>query len=1033
MGRVGPTIIELPGVMMLFFKRPIYFEKITKAFRLSQVVSVLGPRGVGKSSLARHWVREQVSDLGKIRWISISSFSTLAEHIGSQTETSIEQSLDHFSQAWDRYSYIVWDDLHHLPQKQQSLLVSYLKSVLSGPRHILISDENASFFQLETPVVMVDPLTVSELDSYIRDFLQIDQLSLLAIENIWTNTGGLPLLVNLWSQNQGTILFEESHREFPAFMGEALLSIFNRTEIRKLAFVYFLRKVPIEAMRALESLYSKFFLTKDLNTYSLHSYLVPIIERSISDDIKAEAAEDAVTFLRGFPSYDAFLIWWIGLSTKNWVLCYKEVLHFELFKLESLIKKDLSMIYSNLILLLPVSQVDFDDPFFRHCRLLLQAGILLGERVDSLNQLYRYQDQLLDESIPLTNERSNLIYEIVYWSQRTGNDSRGKVFFNFIYNRAEGSLKYLLQIEMAFPYISTDPVRATAILQRVKDALPKQLLQSSEQGTSLLKVKAHTLFELAKLKSQLALREEALLLYEEAEKNYSMIGLTYYSLFCRINQIFEFLNELKLDVAQVLCKQILPLLAKYDYRYLQSLNLLAQSVIFQEHMQLGQALECINQALRILPEGAPEKATQDILHRKGLILFAMGFTQDAIKIEFGKSEYSNRSYLQCLLTDQILDDLSDVPENEVQDRGTTDLDSLRIQMLYSGIEIDPVSNEKLERTSWGRWCLLEKKLKNALAHFSKPTEELQTIVSSMRSIVDVVDDMIPEKIGLDILAWQIEHPTFALRKIHNDKLLKLEERLAHSPFNEIAKEPWYAILEVLKGFESLEENPHWKRSRFLDRARWGNWLLPISESLFQQYVILTAVGSVTARGWSEETINEYPLVVIEHIGAVYYQQKELLEFHRKSILRQILSNLLESYPAAMTKSQLAQVIWGERYSSLLHDPRIYTSIQRLRQLIDSRCIESWNGGYRWTSGIAFALIKNAQLRASASSKNQVLILQALANYAKSGIAWATRADIEEATQSSESTVKRELSKLLNDGKIVKRGSGAKVTYSLKRW
>jgi hypothetical protein len=150
------------------------------------------------------------------------------------------------------------------------------------------------------------------------------------------------------------------------------------------------------------------------------------------------------------------------------------------------------------------------------------------------------------------------------------------------------------------------------------------------------------------------------------------------------------------------------------------------------------------------------------------------------------------------------------------------------------------------------------------------------------------------------------------------------------------------------------------------------------------------------------------------------------------VLRQILSSLLDHYPNELSKSQLAPVIWGERYSSAQHDPRIYTSIQRLRQLIDTDCIESWKGGYRWTSKVPFALIKTAKGETLSAPRVQTLILQALHNFMKSGLQWATRADLVDATQSSESTVKRELSKLLADGKIQKKGSGPKVFYSLKK-
>ena len=173
------------------------------------------------------------------------------------------------------------------------------------------------------------------------------------------------------------------------------------------------------------------------------------------------------------------------------------------------------------------------------------------------------------------------------------------------------------------------------------------------------------------------------------------------------------------------------------------------------------------------------------------------------------------------------------------------------------------------------------------------------------------------------------------------------------------------------------------------------------------------------------------MIIFDHLGIVNYKGIELKEFHRKQVLRQILAFLIEVYPLGVNKNQLAPVIWGEPYSSVQHDARIYTSIQRLRQLIKSECIETWMSGYRWSPQISFALIKPTKLTVLSSSKVQIIILQTLLNFQKSGVEWATRGDLVEATQSSESTVKRELSKLLIEGKILRKGAGPRVFYSLK--
>lgn len=992
----------------------------------------MGPKGVGKSTLIKLWVNNKNLSLSRVRWIAISPLSSLTEFLGDETGGSLEFALDRFAQSWDRFDYIIWDDLHHLSQKQLSLLVSFLKNSFSGPQQILISDENSSLLRLEVPVVMCEPFTANEVGSYVSEFLQIESVEPKAIENLWKRTGGLPLLINLWSQAVGSVESDSSALIFSTMMGEALLSIFSPLEMVQLAYVYFLRKVPIVLVSDLESLYGKFFLLKEQNDYVLHSYLVEIVETYFSSEIKKQGAVKALEKLKELGPYDPFLAWWIGISVGDRDVCDRECVHFGLDKLESLTQKDLTALYVRLRELLHGSSGTISDAFVRHLRLYLQMGILLGERVTSLETLYGFQEKLLTSPETLTEEKSQLIYEIVYWSHRTGNESKGQPYFEFIQNRAKGSLKSLLQLEMAFPFVYSDPKRALTLLTRVIEGLPKDLRATSSEKTPFLKVKAHALFEIAKCKAQLALRQEALMAYEEAEKIYASLGLTYYALFCRTNRIFEFLNDLNVESAFALCADMHPVLARYDYKYLHALNLLAESVVWREKLQLGKALISIEKALQVLPEGAPPKAIQDIYQRKALILLGLGRLQQAQEIYTSKFKQNRSAFMDCLFVDNSIEDAIEKDLNaENQNAEDPDWESLRFLLVYAPFEREISKYPKLEQSEWGRWCLLEHHLAHELRS-DHNSDTIKRIAASMAQELERVSDTIPEKIALEILQWQIDNRDFTSQEKNKFQLEELLEKVSVSEFDPLIKNALMNLISILlpPGLREQKLNP--LSARQLEPARWQHWIWPVEKNDERQFVLKTCNGENTVETWDDQLTKQFAVVVFDHLGAVFYQQHEVPEFHRKTVLRQILSSLLDHYPHELSKAQLAPVIWGERYSSSQHDPRIYTSIQRLRQLIDTECIESWNGGYRWTSKVPFALIKTAKGEALSAPRVQTLILQALHKFSKSGLQWATRADLVEATQSSESTVKRELSKLLSEGKVQKKGSGPKVFYSLKK-
>ena len=172
------------------------------------------------------------------------------------------------------------------------------------------------------------------------------------------------------------------------------------------------------------------------------------------------------------------------------------------------------------------------------------------------------------------------------------------------------------------------------------------------------------------------------------------------------------------------------------------------------------------------------------------------------------------------------------------------------------------------------------------------------------------------------------------------------------------------------------------------------------------------------------------LVLIEHQGLIYYKQKKKDDFYKKPILRQILALILKIYPESMSKNILASTVWGEEYSPLIHDSRIYTSIQRIRDLLSSTAIENWNNGYRWSSREDFFYYVRDELQNVGQHKLKYLIIETLHKCKKNGKGSIGRKELVESLGSSDATIKRFLYELMSEGKIRRSGAGSSVYYEI---
>ena len=157
---------------------------------------------------------------------------------------------------------------------------------------------------------------------------------------------------------------------------------------------------------------------------------------------------------------------------------------------------------------------------------------------------------------------------------------------------------------------------------------------------------------MAKSNSQLDNRKEALDQYYQAETIYLELGSTYYALFCRTNRLFEYLNDFDFSAMEYLFRDLKLLLARYDYRYLQALVLLAEAVVYHEKLELSKALTLVDLSIKLLPNGAPKKAFQDINARKCILLLNLGRIREAQQFYLTHLKNTRIQNLELLLNQE---------------------------------------------------------------------------------------------------------------------------------------------------------------------------------------------------------------------------------------------------------------------------------------------------------------------------------------------------------------------------------------------
>lgn len=1035
---------------MKIFERRAEIEWLNKFSAWNRLLTVIGPKGVGKSTILRHWVGSQKIHA---RWFTCNHFLSLASLLGN-AELSLEAALEHASPSWSDLDVVVWDDVHLLPQAARLTLFIFLKNLPTTCLHLIVSDESLlEEHGPEVPELFVSPLTEEEVERYLIELTGYDKK--ISATEVLRATGGLPLFINLYLHKPSEI----------SFLQKGLLESLSPHARRFLLLASTLKGTLARAeacsclgqndlSAAIHELEKRLLLGSDFqnsDTFSVAPHVRDIALASLNKQESRALDLEALKIRMARDKADPFEIFIQALQAGELDIARDRIGGFKLTRLEPLSQSELQVLSKWLEEY--CAKIDWAGTLavpmaaeYRFARLLIHALILQGRREEALNACRKLKELLPPERLP-DPEAQWLAYDIIHWMNRSNLTEETKELLNHVLARSQAPMLYFFQIEQAKPYVDTIPARAIEVLKRLLQACDK--IANPSETEILIKAQAQFQFaralqlELTFITSPSATGgfsgshnlKEAARLFAMAEENYKLIDRPYFGAISGLNRAWIALELRDFVLLQELLGGLKAKAKKFGYRYLIGGIDLIAATIDRLSGANGQAFERVEAVFESLKTIAPRQAQIDSLKEKARILAALGLVEkSAAVVEQIASVTSDKRFVDILRLECGIDDLN---FEELCDRwnqtGEADTnESFWISLLERGHEPSvPGYREQLQRCAIGRLALAQFELLTRIRSGQK--ELVWQSIGQIEQLLAAMGAGEPkvERVALLCLQAQLAGSTREASANGKALLERASIELKRWGCDNLLKSPFEAWIDFLSSRDSkaIADDPRWSKARVLDQERWGLWIGERAKS--NLYLMETAEGKTEVSEIPRD-FSMYSIVLLEHLGQVTFHGTELVEFHRKTVLRQILALLFEVFPSGLAKATIATTIWGETYSPEVHDPRIYMNIKRLRALFGAEAIESWNGAYRWNSRYTFAYVKSLEAKSLGQSKLQVLLVQALKNYQASGKIWASRSELVEATGSSEATVKRALSRLVSDGTIVRKGAGPSVVYSLER-
>lgn len=960
--------------------------------RTSQLIHVTGLLGTGKTSLIRHYLTQTQQ---KAKWHTCVRMLNISTILGAK-DASLEEALETAARSWESFDRIVWDDLHFLKPDVRYQIIQFIKGTAGAQKHILISEENlSSELGFEVPSFVLPGFTAGEVE----EFLQNHQSQLDATA-LFKKTGGVPLLLQMILQTGGQQLDPEiwiQSLSRPAEQALRTLSLLPEGIERRMA------EKLIGDGESWDELLRKNLISLQEGHYIPHTALLGVLEKWSTGDSQQKLADEILKMPES-SEFSKLAQFRLALASRNPTDHAELILKTANSDLEGLSAQALSL-YQNLIVKAQARCTG--ESLFRLLRLELTSQIYLGERKQAVKLIQQHLTPDFFEN--LSEEKIHLGYEAIYWLMRSGQAALAAVPLSLLINKAKSPVKQLLAIEQALPFVGSEPHRAIEILNRGLGNL-HQIEDSKIRTTA----EAQANYLLATAYYAQENFEQARTHYLEAQKKYQQIHNPYFAAFCSLNLAWIYFYLRRWFEFQDEVKDLKDTVRQFGYRYLEAGVYLLEALLRFEEGGESEALRLVSRAESQSRQMQIKKAWEDAALEKVKILLQLGQQSQAHQlIEELKNSYSptdsRRSQIKILenFESTTLDQLMDLfPKPEDIKDPFWKLLFLRKHFVLA--QWQPVTP---------REQLLAAELALSKASADGDENLFRQALQKIEHCLERFPEPNAERIALMCARFQNEKASETRAQI----LEMAEMEWTRWPSQSSDKKALREWIDSLRGSGAEKRLP--KLSK-----RWSAWIYQMPHQ-GEEYTVFTAQEKVKQ--------NEKPdplktgLHIDEASGEVFIKAKKIKEFSNKPVLRQILIQLVESYPVALSKGALSAAVWGEAYSPQVHDSRVYTSIQRIRTLLKTDVIENWEQGYRLSAKLPFQLVRTPQIKARSEDRIQSLVLEALRKRSKLGDGWMKKSDLLEMIGTTDSTLKRALASLLEQSLIQREGQGPAVKYKWK--
>lgn len=981
---------------------------LEKQSRLNRLLFVSGVRGVGKSSLLASWVKQKER---RFRWITVDRLRSLTDSLG-HPDKPLERTLESVAQEWMNLDVVVWDEAHLIAPAAQKALFSFLKNSPFLPLQIFLSDESLESDASEAQLHL-SPFSPDQAREYLSAALEHEPTE-EEVATAMKLSGGVPLLLQILSSD-GSIRLDAKQQLLENLSPAERSTLVAASALgRTFHTGYF----SDDSQRMTLPLLRKKFLLDQIPT-AADTYIVPSYIRSLC------LAGVDVTELKNVygalcrRAEDPFEALFFALRAEENDLVKELVEKISFDRVEHLRREDLLDLSS---LIRGYSTRSKKTELVNGlARLEIRALWFLGQRSQAVEVaegfLAKFGDKMSQE----------LVLEIVQIFNRAARTLEARKLAERAISISDAFHVTALRLEIGSSWVYSDRNIAREILN---DALraTQRLTVRGERESQLKLIQAQCHFQLARCydldnKFDLAVveYEKALVVFEQCER-------PYFSAVTMLNCAWIYLKEYRFGELKKLQKNLSSLAERYGYTYVAAGLELIEAIEARLNLEPGKALRKIESSLRRLGKSAPLMARIDSQIELVRVLLTLGMRKQA---ELAYKKFKTLSKAEPEFQKTRVRDLyfevngHNLPQEEllehIGDAASLDESST---LLFARRGLVRLSNNA-GKIRLGKIATLEEALFESLK--GNDEQQVWKAMSQIDAMLREISDASLERVSLLLLQATLSKNT----SNNEEKILEAERELARLSVDASVAAPLMAWLDSLKGGKGSrpQEMDNWRLAPIGDQERWQRWLGAIFPVEEKPWALISNDSIKYSDKFPQDA--DVSLLVLEHLGEVKFRGKVKHDFIRRHSLRRILCLLLEGGMDGVAKHTIAAAVWGEDYSPEIHDTRLYTAIQRLRNLFMSPdTIQNWHGGYRWNPEIGFLLIRANQKKTTADTRCQSLILQTLERYSDRAKPWVGRSELVAITKTSEATVKRELSKLLNLDKIRRTGSGRAVVYSL---